>query len=146
MELEGCWLEARRADDIVDTLNWLHSRLEIYRTDIRALVRIIEETSRLLNALHRQFSRRRTGENNVVCADLRLVLPSLQKTLMRMKGFVGNIDLFPSEMWQTMDEQLFHEGNMTLHERFELYNTYLRQIHKRLTEYVIFLLMPTESC
>ena len=135
-ELEGCEQEAHRADDIANVLSLLAYELPTEAADIEQLIINLRETCHLLEDLAREFDYE--GSDNVqnMLPNLRLVLPSLQCTLIRMRNYLNDRALSRRRRWNLMESDLFLEARMSLENRFELYNTFIYQVHLLLIGYV----------
>ncbi|TGO21663.1 hypothetical protein BPAE_0207g00180 [Botrytis paeoniae] len=151
-ELSGCWREAARADAVAIELLKIRTHLTSSSvallssssshphspslsdshpespgiTDyeiITAILRHVEQTSRLLRDLHDLFPIFRLRVP-VVIYYLTVILPCLQKTLRDMLAFLLCDDWSIRMKWMLMHERLNEQGGMSLALRFVISPTY----------------------
>lgn len=102
---------------------------------ITAILRHVEQTSRLLRDLHDLFPIFRLRVP-VVIYYLTVILPCLQKTLRDMLAFLMCDDWSIRMKWTLMHERLNEQGGMTLALRFVMYVDFLVQCVRLLSRWV----------
>ncbi|ATZ55249.1 hypothetical protein BCIN_11g05250 [Botrytis cinerea B05.10] len=152
-ELSGCWREAARADAVAIELLKIRTHLTSSPTPlissssphphspslshpdppsipdheiITAILRHVEQSSRLLRDLHDLFPIYRLRVP-VVVYYLTVILPCLQKTLRDMLAFLLCDDWSIRMKWMLMHERLNEQGGMSLALRFVMYVDFLVQ-------------------
>ncbi|ESZ93609.1 hypothetical protein SBOR_5987 [Sclerotinia borealis F-4128] len=151
--LHGCWLEADRADSVATELLRIRSVLNPMTSSssspssahatslsapsfdheiITAILRHVEQTSRLLRDLHDLFPIYRLRVA-IVIYYLTVILPCLQRTLRDMLEFLTCEDFSPRVKWALMHERLNEQGGMSLALRFVMYGDFLVQLVRLLS-------------
>ncbi|KAI9050890.1 hypothetical protein LZ554_005005 [Drepanopeziza brunnea f. sp. 'monogermtubi'] len=132
-EVQGCWQEAKRADQAAVQLLRIRAALGLeFFEQITAVLREIESASRLLRDLYDLFPIY-SSRVPMILYYLNIVLPSLCKTIQNMMIYIDN-DAFPAHtQWALVCERLGDQGGMTLPTRFVMYVDFLVQLVRLLS-------------
>ncbi|CAG8958513.1 hypothetical protein HYFRA_00009828 [Hymenoscyphus fraxineus] len=138
VEINGCWLEARRADKVSSRLLHLRSKDELgdcYRS-ITVLLKEVETSSRLLRDLYDLFVIYQTMIPYIYHY-LTVILPSLSKSMRDMLSYIDNDELPTRERWTLMEERL-GDAETELANRFRMYCDAINQVIRLLSRSPLF--------
>jgi hypothetical protein len=132
-ELEGCRLEAERADDYAAALSFIREKLPSYWNEISLVIRELRDTADILRNIYNVITDsdpRRIGD---AAEDLSLVLLSLQKTLIDMGRYIGDADVSYLRTWRELSRGMSTEADMSLERRLHTYFDFLTQVRLFMT-------------
>lgn len=136
--LQGCCLEAQRADNVWLHLEGLHQALA--GSSHPHLVTTIEEvrnSSRTLRELA-DLSQVHQDRVPVVLNHLNIVLPCLSRSLRDITAHYEDRSLSKQNRWRKMYHQMLAEASgLRLPERFLVYNHFLNSLRELMTRYGI---------
>ncbi|KAI1073914.1 hypothetical protein F5B20DRAFT_596827 [Whalleya microplaca] len=144
--LNGCWLEADRAEQVSISLQGLRNCLaEPLHPHLNGLIDEIHITSRLLRDLADQ-SQVYISRLPTVFDYLNVILPCLSKTLRDIVEYVEDNKRTKESRWRMMYHMMGNElPGTTLPARFIMYNQFLTLLQALLTRSVNFDLNAVES-
>ncbi|TKW58660.1 hypothetical protein CTA1_9308 [Colletotrichum tanaceti] len=124
--LQGCCLEAERADIVSISLEGLRMTLpESYGGPINVLVGEMRKCARLLRDLF-DLSQMHFNRVPILSSYLQIVLPCLCKTLRDISSFYNDRTVSKDIRWRKMYHKMSQEaGGLPLPQRFTLYNNFL---------------------
>lgn len=128
-ELLACWREAERAYDIAAALHRIKSEVDILLVnEVAEVTRQIWLASTLLRDLFDLFPFY-SERGHYLLDYLSIILPCLRRTLQDIWYHIGNYPEHTFErIWIALDEDLQRQSDVSLRERFTLYNDFLVQL------------------
>ena len=132
--LQGCSLEAERADRVALGLDGLRAALsESYHGHIVAVSEEIRTSGRLLRDLLGR-TQMHTQRVPLVLNYLQIILPCLSRTLRDITGFYEDKSYSRELRWRKMYHEMAKEASgLSLYQRFMQYNTFLSMLLQLLT-------------
>lgn len=136
--LDGCCLEAERADRVGFSLQGLRNALpEHLHPHLTAVIDQLQHTSQLLRDLADK-SQVHLSQVPVMIDYLNVILPCLCRTLRDIMGYYEDKFLSKEHRWRTMYHSMSNElPGTTLPARFVMYNQFLGSLNYMLTRYVL---------
>lgn len=133
-ELLACWREADRADDIAAALYRIQSEVDaLLVSEVAYVTRQIQFSSRLLRDLYDLFPIY-SERGEYLLGYITLFLPCFRRTLQDIWRHIGNYPVYTFErIWIDLDDDLQRQGDLSLRERFTLYNDFLVQLIRLLS-------------
>jgi hypothetical protein len=128
-ELLACWREAERAFDIAAALHQIKNEVDILLVnEVAEVTRQIWLASKLLRDLFDLFPFY-SERGHFLLDYLNIILPCLRRTLQDIRYHIGNYPTNSFErIWIDLDEDLQRQSDVSLRERFTLYNNFLVQL------------------
>ncbi|WYZ42779.1 hypothetical protein EsH8_VI_000478 [Colletotrichum jinshuiense] len=144
--LQGCCLEAERADIVSVSLEGLRMSLpEVFGGPIAALVDGMRTSAKILRDLA-DLSQIHFERVPILLNYLNIVLPCLSKTLRNILEFYEDRTMSKEMRWRSMYHKMSQEvGGQPLPQRFMLYNHFLDCLRQLLTRSPHFDLNALES-
>jgi hypothetical protein len=141
-ELVRCWLEADRADDIAAALYRIQKEVDILLVnDIADVTKQIQFSSRLLRDLFDLFPIF-TDRVPYLLDFLATILPCFRRTLDDIWLFLGNArDFTFDRIWIEIEDHFRSQADVSLKQRFILYNDFLIQLIRLLSRFDASLLV-----
>lgn len=133
-ELVVCWLEANRADDIAAALYRIQQEVDVLLVnDVADVITEIRLSSRILRDLYDLFPI--YNERVEFLLDhLSTILPCFRRTLQDILNHIGKYPEFSfNRIWVEIDEDLRRQGDVSLVDRFKIYNNFLIQLVRLLS-------------
>lgn len=137
--LNGCCIEAERADRVAFCLKGLRDALEGHQhlhPHLTAVIDELQNTSRLLRDLADK-SQVHISQVPVMIDYLNVILPCLCRTLRDIMGYYEDKSMSKDNRWRTMYHRMGAElPGTTLPARFVMYNQFLQLLDFMLRRYV----------
>jgi hypothetical protein len=135
-ELVRCWLEADRADDIAAALYRIQKEVDILLlSEIVDVTKQIQFSSRLLRDLFDLFPIF-TDRVPYLLDFLAAILPCFRRTLEGIWHHLGDAGDFSFErIWIDIEDHFRAQADVSLKQRFILYNDYLVQLIRLLSRF-----------
>jgi hypothetical protein len=135
-ELLACWREAERAYDIAAALHRIKSEVDnLLVNEIAEITRQIWLASKLLRDLFDLFPFY-SERGHYLLDYLSVILPCFRRTLQDIRYHIGNYPVHSFErIWIDLDEDFQRQSDVSLKERFILYNDFLVQLVQLLSRW-----------
>jgi hypothetical protein len=124
-----CWREAERAYDIAAALHRIKSEVDnLLVNEVAEVTRQIWLASKLLRDLFDLFPFY-SERGHYLLDYLSVILPCFRRTLQDIRYHIGNYPKYTFErIWIDLDEDFQRQSDVSLRERFTLYNDFLVQL------------------
>jgi hypothetical protein len=129
-ELPACWAEANRADNIAAALYRIQSEIDILLVnEVADVTRQIQLSSKLLRDLY-DLSQIYSERGDYLLCYIDVVLPCFRRTLQDIWLHIQNYPVYTFErIWVDIDEYFQRQGDISLRQRFTLYNDFLVRLN-----------------
>jgi hypothetical protein len=128
-ELLPCWREAERAYDIAAALHRIKSEVDtLLVNEVAEVTRQIWLASKLLRDLYDLFPFY-IERSHYLLDYLSIILPCFRRTLQDIRYHIGDYPAHTFErIWIDLDDDFQRQSDVSLKERFTLYNDFLVQL------------------
>lgn len=125
-ELLACWVEADRADDVAAALHRIQSAVDILlANEVADVTKQIQLSAKLLRDFYDLFLIY-SERGDYLLDYLDVVLPCFRRTLQDIKLYIGNYPVHTcNRIWVDIDDHFQRQSDLSLRDRFKLYNDFL---------------------